>query len=147
MESRGSRWLGVSCVSRRRRRLGILSAVTLTGLLACAASSRASIAASGPEPSAADVEARRGKDRLDREETADIRGAVTVPSHLNAWVDHVPEGGKVPSPGDFLGYAVGTPGMLTPPDTIVACMRALAKASPSVRVLEMGRSHQGRRVE
>ena len=36
--------------------------------------------------------------------------------------------------------------MLTPPDTIVAYMRALAKASPSVRVLEMGRSHQGREM-
>ena len=75
MESRGPRWLGVSCVSRRRRRLGILSVVTLTGLLACAASSRASLAASGSEPSAADVEARRGKDRLDREETADADAA------------------------------------------------------------------------
>ena len=50
------------------------------------------------------------------EETAEIQRAITDPAFSNAWVDHVPDSRRVPSPRDFLGYAIGTPDRLTPPD-------------------------------
>ena len=102
-------------------------------------------AASAPEDGAR-TERRRGKDRLDLEETAEIRGAVTDPAFRNAWVDHMPESRRVPSPRDFLGYAIGTPDRLTPPEKIVAYMRLLAKKSAKVEVVEMGKSHGGREM-
>lgn len=99
------------------------------------------------DPDAQEVrERRRGKDRLDRQETSEIRRAVTDPAFSNEWVDHVPDSRRVPSPRDFLGYAVGAPDMLTPPEKIVEYMRLLAKKSPKVQVVEMGESHGGREM-
>ena len=92
------------------------------------------------------VETMRGPDRLDVESTRLLREYTTDPRYLTEWVDHVPESDTVPSPRDFLGYVVGTPGHLTPPDRIVAYFRELERTSGRVRVFSMGRSHDGREM-
>ena len=50
-------------------------------------------------------------------------------------VDHLPLSDKVPSPEKILGYAVGTPNKLTYTKDLYRYYRALAGASPRVRVL------------
>src|ERR1041385_8645564 len=50
-------------------------------------------------------------------------------------VDHLPLSDKVPSPEKVLGYAVGTPNKLTYTKDLYRYFRALAAASPRVRVL------------
>ena len=93
-----------------------------------------------------DIETRRGPDAVDVVSTRAIREATTDPSYLTPWVDYVPQSETVPSPRDVLGYAVGTPGQLTRPDTINDYFRRLAQASDRVMVFSMGRSHGGREM-
>jgi hypothetical protein len=50
-------------------------------------------------------------------------------------VDHLPLSDKVPSPEKILGYVVGTPNKLTYTKDLYRYFRALAAASPRVRVL------------
>ena len=50
-------------------------------------------------------------------------------------VDHLPLSDKVPSPEKVLGYVVGTPNKLTYTKDLYRYFRALAAASPRVRVL------------
>ena len=93
-----------------------------------------------------EIEARRGPDVVDVESTRVIRASTTDPAFLTEWVDYVPESDTVPSPRDVLGYPVGTPGRLTPADTINNYFRRLAEASDRVVVFSMGRSHGGREM-
>ncbi len=93
-----------------------------------------------------DIETSRGRDAVDVVSTRAIREATTDPSFLTPWVDYVPQSETVPSPRDVLGYAVGTPGHLTHPDTINDYFRRLAQTSDRVMVFSMGRSHGGREM-
>ncbi len=92
------------------------------------------------------VETRRGPDAVEIESTRLLRQYTTDPSFLTEWVDYVPESDVVPSPRDFLGYVIGTPGELTPPEKENAYFRALAAASSRVRVFSMGLSDGGREM-
>ncbi|MEE8459643.1 MAG: M14 family zinc carboxypeptidase, partial [Phycisphaerales bacterium] len=93
-----------------------------------------------------EIEARRGPDTVDIQSTRMIRESTTDPAFLTEWVDYVPESDTVPSPRDALGYVVGTPGLLTPPEAINHYFRRLADASDRVVVFSMGRSHGGREM-
>ncbi len=93
-----------------------------------------------------EIEARRGPDVVDVESTRVIRESTTDPAFLTVWVDYVPESDTVPSPRDFLGYTVGTPGRLTPAGRINDYFRRLAETSDRVLVSSMGRSHGGREM-
>jgi hypothetical protein len=60
-------------------------------------------------------------------------------------VDHLPISDKVPSPDKILGYVVGTPNKLTYTKDLYRYYRALAAASPRVRVmLAPEKSEEGR---
>jgi len=60
----------------------------------------------------------------------------TTESYFNTeLVDHLPASDKVPSPEKVLGYVVGTPNKLTYTKDLYRYFRALAAASPRVRVL------------
>ena len=56
-----------------------------------------------------------------------------------AGADHDP---VVPSPDDHLGFPVGQ--RTATPEQVVAYARAVAEASPRVRLVEYGRSYEGR---
>jgi hypothetical protein len=58
----------------------------------------------------------------------------TEPRFNNPWVAYVPDSATVPSPTKFLGHLVGAPGELSKTGQIYGYFRALAKASPRVRV-------------
>lgn len=61
-------------------------------------------------------------------------------------VDHLPASETVPTPLDFHGRIVGTPGELTYAADIHAYMRAIADASPRASVWSIGESEEGREM-
>ena len=66
--------------------------------------------------------------------------------HGSPLVDHLPVASGVPTPKQFLGYYVGAPAKLTYYDRIIAYYRALAKATPRVKVETIGKSDEGREL-
>jgi hypothetical protein len=61
-------------------------------------------------------------------------------------VDHLPKVPGIPMPMDFLGYHIGAPLKLTYYDKILGYYRALAAATPRVRVETIGKSDEGREL-
>ncbi len=78
--------------------------------------------------------------------TAAIAADTTEPRFLSPWVAYVPESASVPSPRKFLHRIAGAPGELVNSATAYAYARALAAASPRVRVFTIGRSEEGREI-
>jgi hypothetical protein len=83
---------------------------------------------------------------VDREYTELIRRFTTEPFFLTPHVDHLPASSTVPTPLQFNGYIAGQPDSLTYPDQVVRYMRAVAAASPRVKVFTMGQSEEGREL-
>ena len=83
---------------------------------------------------------------VDVDYTAKIREYTTEPFFLTELVDHLPASDAVPSPQKALGYVVGTPEKLTYTKDINAYFRALAAASPRVKVWTIGKSEEGREM-
>lgn len=75
-----------------------------------------------------------------------IARATTEPRFLSPWVSYVPASKTVPSPTSFLHRIAGAPGELVDSSTAYAYARALAAASPRVRVFTIGRSEEGREI-
>src|SRR5581483_2767942 len=76
----------------------------------------------------------------------DIAHATTEPRFLSPWVAYLPASSSVPSPRAFLHRIPGAPGELVNSATAYAYCRALANASPRVRVFTIGRSEEGREI-
>ncbi|MBU6366579.1 MAG: hypothetical protein KJT01_10255, partial [Gemmatimonadetes bacterium] len=68
------------------------------------------------------------------------------PRHGSPLVDHLPLVPGVPTPRDVLGYHIGAPRTLTYYADQLKYYRALAKATPRVRVETIGRSDEGREL-
>jgi len=77
---------------------------------------------------------------------AAIAAATTEPRFLSPWVADLPQSATVPSPTKHLGHIVGAPGELTRSATIYAYYRALAAATPRVKVETIGKSEEGRDI-
>ncbi|TAM50752.1 MAG: hypothetical protein EPN53_07445 [Acidobacteria bacterium] len=75
-----------------------------------------------------------------------IRQATTGPEFSTALVDHLPASATVPTPLAFLGHIAGAPDRLTYAEDVHAYLRALAAASPRVKVFSVGRSEEGREM-
>ena len=71
----------------------------------------------------------------------------TSPRFLSEWVASVPASDTVPSPTKHLGHVAGAAGELTPVAGIQGYMRALAAASPRVRVESIGTTEEGRDIQ
>jgi hypothetical protein len=80
----------------------------------------------------------------DADYTAKIREYTTEPYFSTPLVDHLPASATVPTPEKILGYIIGTPNKLTHTADIYRYYRALAQASPRVRVFTTGKSEEGR---
>ncbi|MGH9505100.1 MAG: M14 family zinc carboxypeptidase [Terriglobales bacterium] len=65
---------------------------------------------------------------------------------LSPWVSYLPQSATVPSPLRFLGRIAGAPGELVNSEKAYAYCRALAAASPRVKVFTIGRSEEGRDI-
>ncbi|HEX8069413.1 MAG TPA: M14 family zinc carboxypeptidase [Pyrinomonadaceae bacterium] len=82
---------------------------------------------------------------IDEAYTAKIREYTTEKYFLTELVDHLPASASVPSPEKVLGYVVGTPNKLTYTKDLYRYFRALASASPRVRVfVAPEKSEEGR---
>src|SRR2546428_1261881 len=66
------------------------------------------------------------------------------PEFSSPLVDHLSKVAGVPSPKDVLGHHVGEPKKLTYYADILKYYRALAAASPRVKVMTIGTSNEGR---
>ncbi|MDT7542313.1 MAG: hypothetical protein QOE33_2217 [Acidobacteriota bacterium] len=76
---------------------------------------------------------------------AKIREYTTEKYFLTEFVDHLPASSSVPSPDKVLGYVVGAPNKLTYTKDLYRYYRALAAASPRVKVFTAPeRSEEGR---
>ncbi len=75
-----------------------------------------------------------------------IAAATTDPHFVSPWVSYVPQSNTVPSPEKFLGRIMGAPGELLGTEKTYAYARALAAASPRVRVFTIGHSEEGREI-
>jgi hypothetical protein len=75
-----------------------------------------------------------------------IAAATTDPHFVSPWVSYVPQSSTVPSPERFLGRIMGAPGELLGTQKTYAYARALAAASPRVRVFTLGHSEEGREI-
>ena len=75
-----------------------------------------------------------------------IAAATTDPHFVSPWVSYVPQSRNVPSPEKFVGRIMGAPGELLGTEKTYAYARALAAASPRVRVFTIGRSEEGRDI-
>jgi hypothetical protein len=76
----------------------------------------------------------------------EIAQATTEPSFTSPWVSYLPASANVPSPRAFLGRIAGAPGELVDSAKAYAYCRALAAASPRVRVFTIGHSEEGRDI-
>jgi hypothetical protein len=75
-----------------------------------------------------------------------IAAATTDPHYVSPWVSDIPQSSTVPSPEKFFGRIMGAPGELAGTEKTYAYARALAAASPRVRVFTIGRSEEGREI-
>jgi Zinc carboxypeptidase len=73
-----------------------------------------------------------------------VKQWTTRPEFMSPMVDHLPKASGVPSPKDVLGYYIGTPKKLTHTADIYRYYRALAAASPRVKVFNAGATDEGR---
>jgi hypothetical protein len=83
---------------------------------------------------------------LDTAYTRQIRAQTSEPRFNTELTDQLPDDPRVPSPLDVLGYVPGTVGRLSHVADINRYFRALAAASPRVRVFEAGLSDEGREM-
>jgi hypothetical protein len=95
---------------------------------------------------AAQAGAVQAQQAVDQEYTAQIQRFTTEPFFLTPLVDHLPASTVVPTPLQVLGYAAGSPDVLTYPEDIARYMRLVADASPRVKVFSMGESEGGREM-
>jgi hypothetical protein len=75
-----------------------------------------------------------------------IAAATTEARFLSPWVSYLPQSASVPSPTRFLGRIAGAPGELADTAKAEGYFRALAAASPRVKLFTIGRSEEGRDI-
>ncbi|MDQ8164675.1 MAG: M14 family zinc carboxypeptidase [Gemmatimonadota bacterium] len=89
------------------------------------------------------------RDRTQRQDPTferDHKSWLANPRHMSPLVDHLPLVPGIPTPRDILGRHIGAPRQLTYYADQLKYYRALAKATPRVRVETIGRSDEGREL-
>jgi len=111
----------------------IRSALAFLALLCAVTTAAQSVSPTAPDtPEPGSVEA--------------IASATGDPHFLSPWVSYLPQSFTVPSPRAFLERIPGAPGELAGTVKTYAYFRALAAASPRVRLFTIGRSEEGREI-
>jgi hypothetical protein len=75
-----------------------------------------------------------------------VKEWTTRPEFSSPLVDHLPKVAGLPSPKDVLGHHIGEPKKLTYYADILKYYRALAAATPRVKIVTIGKSHEGREL-
>ena len=76
----------------------------------------------------------------------EISKATTESQFLSPWVSYLPASASVPSPRAYFGRIMGAPGELLDSAKTYSYCRALAAASPRVRIFTLGKSEEGRDI-
>jgi hypothetical protein len=92
------------------------------------------------------TETRDPKQAQDEDFAKAYRDWTGEPRFGSPLVDHLPKVPGIPSPKDVLGYHVGAPQKLTYYADALKYYRALAAATPRVRVEPIGKSDEGREL-
>jgi hypothetical protein len=87
-----------------------------------------------------------GQQPVDSAYTRQIRVSTSEPRFNSDLTDYLPADPRVPTPLAVLGYVPGTVGHLSHVADINRYFRALASATPRVRVFSMGMSDEGREM-
>lgn len=83
---------------------------------------------------------------IDSAYTRQIRASTSEPRFNTDLTDHLPADPRVPTPSALLGYVPGTVGHLSHVADINRYFRALAAATPRVRIFTVGMSDEGREM-
>jgi hypothetical protein len=122
-------------------------AASKVAALTLAALSLTALCLTAPSPAhAAAPDAGPNPDAVEPGSTEEIARATTEPRFSSPWVASLPASATVPSPRKFFGRIAGAPGELVDTAQAQAYLRALAAASPRVRVFTIGRSEEGRDI-
>ena len=92
------------------------------------------------------TEARDPNQKQDPTFTQSYQEWLANPKHGSPLVDHLPLVAGIPTPRDVLGYHIGAPRKLTYYADQLKYYRALAAASPRVKIETSGRSDEGREL-
>src|SRR3954470_19505442 len=92
------------------------------------------------------TETRDPAQQQDADFAKSVKEWTTQPYFISPLVDHLPVVKGIPSPKDVLGYHVGAPYKLTYYADILKYYRALAKATPRVKIDTIGKSDEGREL-
>src|SRR5690349_3359586 len=120
-------------MSRRWRRLRLLSSLAVLVVLA-----RPAIRAQSSENKAVATN--------DEDFAKSVKAWTTRPEFSSPLVDHLPKVAGIPSPKDILGHHIGEPKKLTYYADILKYYRALAAATPRVKVVTIGKSNENREL-
>ena len=82
--------------------------------------------------------------RIHEDYTKKIREATTDPAFTTKYVNYLPAAAGVPSPLEVLGHIAGAPNILSYSADVYKYFRALAQASPRVRLFSVGKTEEGR---
>ena len=81
---------------------------------------------------------------MDPDYAAKVKEWTTKPEFLSPLVDHLPLSTTIPSPKEILGHHIGEPKKLTYYADVVRYYRSLAEKSPRVKVIDIGKTEEGR---
>src|SRR4051812_26099950 len=73
-----------------------------------------------------------------------VKEWTTRPEFISPLVDHLPKVAGIPTPKDVLGHHIGEPKKLTYYADVLKYYRALAAASPRVKIVPIGKSNEDR---
>ena len=92
------------------------------------------------------TETRDPAQTQDEDFAKSVKEWTTQPYFISPLVDHLPRVPGIPMPKDVLGYHVGAPGKLTYYADALKYYRALAAATPRVKVETIGKSDEDREL-
>jgi Zinc carboxypeptidase len=92
------------------------------------------------------TETRDPAQQQDEEFAKLVKEWTTQPYFISPLVDHLPKVPGIPTPKDVLGYYIGAPGKLTYYADALKYYRALAAATPRVKIEPIGKSDEDREL-
>src|ERR1700679_2918323 len=81
---------------------------------------------------------------MDATFAAHVKEWTTKPEFVSPLVDHLPTATTVPTPRDVIGHDIGAPNKLDYYEDLLKYYRALADKSPRVKIIETGKTEEGR---
>jgi len=102
--------------------------------------------AAATDPNGSITYARDPAQPIDQAYTAQILKDTTDPSFNSPLTDYLPASASVPTPEKILGHIAGAPNYLPYSADVYRYFRALAAASPRVKVFSIGHTEEGREM-